>query len=65
MKQIPGYKTLSPFKDGEPVFTLRAKDNYSVAVLRLIQNIYGIDDAVIELFEQWRAANKDVCKDPD
>lgn len=65
MKQIPGYKQLSPMAEGEPMFTLRAKDNYSVAVLRLIQNIYGIDDAVIEWFERWRKENPELCKDPD
>ncbi len=59
------YKILSELKPDEPTFTIRAKDNYSVAVLRLIQNIYGLDQDVIKMFEDWRMAFPQHCKDPD
>ena len=58
-------KQLSTLKVQEPVFTIRAKDNYSVAVLRLIQNIYNIENDVREEFETWRRMNPEVLKDPD
>ena len=64
-KPVPGYKQLSPPHDGEPMFTLRAKDNFAVPMLRLMQNVYGIDEAVIQWFENWRKEHPELCKDPD
>ena len=57
--------TMSPLNLGEPQFIIRAKDNYSVAVLRLLQNIYDIEEDVIIEFETWRKENPDKCKDPN
>lgn len=60
-----GYKTLSPFLPGEPTFTIRAKDNFSVPMLRLLQNIYLINNDVIAWFQRWRNNNTQFCQDPD
>lgn len=66
MTEYPNdYKKLSPLNVDEPTFTIRAKDNFAVPILRLIQNIYGISNEVIEWFERWRKNNPDKCKDPD
>lgn len=66
MTEYPNdYKKLSPLNKDEPTFTIRAKDNFAVPVLRLIKNIYGIRDGVIAWFERWRKDNPDKCKDPD
>jgi hypothetical protein len=59
------YKKLSPLLPDEPTFTIRAKDNFSVAVLRLLQNVYHIDEKVIKWFTDWRRDHPQDCKDPD
>jgi hypothetical protein len=57
-----------------PVFTIKAKDNLALEAIcyyahecrrrGLNDQADEVDKAIAEI-QQWRAANPDVCKDPD
>ena len=55
-------------EDGsEPIFVIRAKDNFALDALTALEDFYGGGDLshVMELFQGWQQRNPEKCKEPD
>ena len=68
-------EVINLIQSGEPIFILRAKDNFSMYLLDMYSNMAKntncpekfIDDLinVAHDFFLWREKNRDKCKNPD
>jgi len=54
----------SPYLDGEPLFIIRGRDNFALAVLRLLKSVYDITDDELAEWAEWRAENERNMRDP-